>query len=273
MKRLLALYGNGEPQLARLRALLEAHQEIRVCADWKQYLASVSGAECAVLLIPWVHEKSASQIAELRRRHPRHPLVVVTSKDADNARRLQDLAVDEVVWVGEKENTLLAAVRRAIARGSLQCIARVLQSDNRLPTGLRKALVTACVSRTVVPTVCGLAATVGCDRRTLSRSWQACYGDSPCVRLEDFIDWVVLLRATFQKGCDQSWSRVAEGVGVHPQTLGRIAHRLTGNRLRELSAVTTDALVGQFVDSVLAPMLGASFRARAPGATNSSLPE
>ena len=45
-----------------------------------------------------------------------HPLVLVTTKDADHARALKDVLLEEVLWLGEISSKLRPAAQR-LARG------------------------------------------------------------------------------------------------------------------------------------------------------------
>lgn len=99
-----------------------------------------------------------------------------------------------------------------------------------------------------------LPAAVGCDRRTLWHHWNAaCPGP---LRLQDFLHWVLLMRALGGKTRDRSWATVAEEVGMHPDTLGRLARQLAGLGLRELDAGRQATVADLFRTRVLGQVLG-----------------
>ena len=51
-------------------------------------------------------------------------------------------------------------------------------------------------------------------------------------KLEDFVDWLLLLHAVASKSSRNEWDDVASSLDVHPQTLPRIARRNAGFGLR-----------------------------------------
>jgi hypothetical protein len=67
------------------------------------------------------------------------------------------------------------------------------------------------------------------------------------LKLQHFVDWLILLHAMGLKGVDVSWSRVAAMVGTSPRSLRLLAKRLTHHRLGELSAVGIDSLLPEFL--------------------------
>ena len=75
-------------------------------------------------------------------------------------------------------------------------------------------------------------------------------------RLEDFLDWVLLIEALTLRPGMQTWGAVAGALDVHQRSLSRSAKRFLGVTLREtnpLAALTDDA-----VDLTLGQFFGAS---------------
>ncbi|HYH78388.1 MAG TPA: hypothetical protein VEX86_01280 [Longimicrobium sp.] len=134
-----------------------------------------------------------------------------------------------------------------------------------LPPRLREALALACDDRRAIRTVEKLAAAAGCDRRTLWTHWKQSVGRRSTLRLQDFLHWVLLLRATHRKTANRPWADVAEEIGVHPHTLGRLARQLTGSSLRELSTHGHGTLAEAFEAKVLAQVLEPAAGERAAG--------
>jgi len=124
-----------------------------------------------------------------------------------------------------------------------------------LPPRLREALALACDDRRAIRTVEKLAAAAGCDRRTLWTHWKQSVGRRSELRLQDFLHWVLLLRATHRKTASRPWADVAEEIGIHPHTLGRLARQLTGSSLRELSTRGHGTLAHAFETQVLPQVL------------------
>lgn len=124
-----------------------------------------------------------------------------------------------------------------------------------LPPRLREALALACDDRRAIRTVEKLAAAAGCDRRTLWTHWKQSVGRRSELRLQDFLHWVLLLRATHRKTASRPWADVADEIGIHPHTLGRLARQLTGSSLRELSMHGHGTLAHAFETRVLPQVL------------------
>jgi hypothetical protein len=75
------------------------------------------------------------------------------------------------------------------------------------------------------------------------------------MRLQDFLHWLLLLRAAGAKTPDRSWAEVAEDLGVHPQTLSRLSRHLAGAPLSEVAAGGQAAIAERFKATVLDPLL------------------
>ncbi|MFL5538977.1 MAG: helix-turn-helix transcriptional regulator [Longimicrobiaceae bacterium] len=131
--------------------------------------------------------------------------------------------------------------------------ATALRQAMHLPPRLREALALACDERRGIRTVERLASAAGCDRRTLWTHWKAAVGSE--LRLQDFVHWLLLLRATHRKHGELAWADVADEIGIHPHTLSRLARQLTGCSLRDLAADGHAELVRRFEAEVLALVL------------------
>jgi hypothetical protein len=131
-----------------------------------------------------------------------------------------------------------------------------LRGAAHLPPRLRDALVLACDERRSIRTVEKLAAAAGCDRRTLWTHWKnAVNGRGAGLRLQDFLHWVLLLRAAHRKRPSVAWADVADELGIHPHTLSRLARQLTGTPLRDLAAGGHTALAVRFEAEVAQALL------------------
>jgi hypothetical protein len=106
----------------------------------------------------------------------------------------------------------------------------VNDGDNRLAPALRSSLLHAAQGIRVLTQVADLALLTGCHRSTLFREWKAAAASRPTWprRLEDFVSWVLLIHAAALFRRDRSWAWVADNLGVHHQTISRIARRVAG---------------------------------------------
>jgi AcrR family transcriptional regulator len=226
-----------------------------VTDDWRLFELTLPAADCSVAVVRWLADQFVARLSAVRAQCPFQPIVLVTSRDPENARRLKDLDVEEVIWLLEVEHQLSHAVERALASSLLRRAAHVFASSEHLSPVLRLALTQACRIDQPVRTVAALAAIAGCDRRTLWRHWHTAIGVSPELRLEDLLSWLLLLRAAGRKTRDHGWCAAAIAVGVHEHTLSRLTQRLSGRTLRELGADGHRLLAEQFARRVMSRFL------------------
>ncbi|MEW5928314.1 MAG: hypothetical protein AB1941_12670 [Gemmatimonadota bacterium] len=240
----LVLHAEDPEHLRRLRGFLPREQPAALAERWSDVESQPAGPWCLVVAVGSLRTSPlVRRIATLRARQPHRPVVLVTHWDPENTRHLKDVSVEEVVWCREAERDLAAAVRRACGRGSgvlLQAAAE-LEAAAHLPPALRAALVHACRSEVPVRSVNQLAAAVGSDRRTLWYHWTRTVGPLAELRLQDFLHWVLLLRALATRTSGHTWAAAAGEVGVHAHTLWRFARHLTGRTLPSLGGADADA--------------------------------
>lgn len=214
---------------------------------------------CSVVVLEWLpNSRELERLGNLKRRYPHHPVVLVTRLTPENARLLKDVSVEEVVWLREAEQQLAPAIRSICKRdfNYLRCLVLPIQQAEHLPAPLRGALSYACENARPVRSVKQLASAVGYDRRTLWQQWAQTLGPALGLRLEDFLHWLLLLRATSLKTPGRSWAEVAEAVGVHPSTLWRQARQLTGLSLDDLARSPREQLAQRLRDRVFHALLG-----------------
>lgn len=150
--------------------------------------------------------------------------------------------------------------RRPAAAAVAPGLSSSLRRAPHLPARLREALALACEEGRNIRTVEKLAAAAGCDRRTLWTHWK--HTVSGGLRLQDFLHWLLLLRATQRKTAARAWADVADEIGIHPHTLGRLARQLTGSSLRDLAVRGHAALEQRFQADVVALVLTPSSNGR-----------
>jgi hypothetical protein len=211
-----------------------------------------------VVVLEWVRRGDPDQrrLDSLKERDRLRPIVLVTSKDADNVRALRSTAVEEVVWLSEIEAGLAPAVSRARASVSRQRFAGVVDRALLKDPPLQKALRYACGAERPIRSIGQLAAACGCDRRTLWRHWRDVVAARVPLRLEDVLDWLLLLHGVGRKTPARSWSNVAAELQIHPHTLGRIAVRLTARPLRRLASTDQLPLTLHFHAQLIAALAG-----------------
>lgn len=251
---MLALYAAERSHLPRLRSALPPGRRVVLIEDWDRVELEGPSADCTVVHLDWLSTSPVfPRISAFKSLYPGHPLVLVTRWDPENARCIKDVFVEEVVWSREVERDLPGAVERTCAQefNYVRCMAVPFEEAAHLPVALRKALAHACRNERPVCSVNQLAAAVGCNRRTLWHQWNRTIGTSSPLRLQDFLHWVLLLRALGRKTPGETWAQVAGEVGVHPHTLWRFAKKLTGRTLPELAMEGQPDLVETFRAQVL----------------------
>jgi hypothetical protein len=248
---LISLFYSSVTHLSRVLATFPETALVQSTDVWSHFAHGLPRSSCAVVVLPWLEDELFPLLCELKLGHPSRPLVLVTSKDADNARHLRALPAEEVVWIRDVERDLWAAVRRATTRHALSDIALEVERMAHVPSTLRKALGIACRRDVPVRSVAELAAAVHCRRSTLWYHWRRAMGGAGAARLEDFLGWVLLVRAVGRKSPRQPWPTVATALGVHERTLARLARRLTGSTLEELSIRGERGVIDLFRDQVL----------------------
>lgn len=256
---MLALFSCNPKQIARLRAALAWDGPVMVTTDWDRLARIIPLAQCSVILVPQLHSyEGGRNLSGLRARYPHHPIILVTDWDRENARRLKDISVDDVIWHREIEQSLRKTVEQVCAHtpNYARRLSLMFQEAENLPRALRDALGYACRSDRPVRSIKQIAIGVGSNRATLWHQWRRVVGFSSSLRLEDVLHWILLLRAIERKTPDRPWSAVARDMGVHPHTLGRYAKQFTGGTLPQLSN-TQQSLVESFHERVLVLLLGA----------------
>jgi hypothetical protein len=234
---MLALFSMDPRQVPRLRSALPSQRRVVAVGDWDQLQSVIPEATCSVIHVDQLASSAGlPKLCALKSRHPAHPVVLVTRWDLENARQLKDLTVEEVIWLPEVEQGLRGAVERACTRAPnyVYCLALPFEEAEHLPPVLREALAHACRSERPVHSVNELAAAVGRNRRSLWHQWNRVVDGAP-LRLQDFLHWILLLRAVGRKTPERSWAAVAEELRMSPQTLWRYARDLTGRTLPELA--------------------------------------
>lgn len=248
--RVLAVF-SGDGRTEALESRLSAGWSVCAASDWAQFERAAATADCAVVVLtPAAAEAGARRLAALRVRHPSlRVLVVAPELPGLNGARAE--MADEVIPPSEMARELPAALGRACILSRTRKLPQAVREAGHVPARLRQALATASNGGAPVRTVEKLAVLAGCDRRTLWNQWRHAFGEGEGLRLQDYLHWLLLLRATARKTPDRSWGDVADEIGVHPHTLGRLARQLAGRSLRDLAAGGQTALAERFDETVL----------------------
>jgi AraC-like DNA-binding protein len=263
---MIAMYCTDSNLVVRLRGSAPAGETLVATDCWHTFRRSTAAEQSLVVVLPGeVTAEQVERLATLQREHPHHPLVLAVDRDAENLRRLSRLKVTEMIWTEELDRQLWPTLRRARTGGALRRFAREFDEADWLPARLRQALAEACRSPTPIYTISQLAARVGRDRRTLWRLWQSTFGPAPPLRLQDFVHWILLIRAAALRSTGLRWTAVANDLGIHEHTIARVAKKLAGMNLREVEAGGPAEVTRRFEQRAVATLLrkGNGHRSRA----------
>jgi AraC-like DNA-binding protein len=257
---MIMLYTSAREHIPKLRALLPSGTPVATTDDWSAFEQTVATSSCAVIVVEWLFRDPVfPAVSKFKLRRPAHPTVLVTRWEPENARLLKDLVVEEVVWFRELDLQLGPAVQRVCTAhfSHTRSLGVVFEEAGQLPPKLREALALACRADPPIRSVNQLALITGCDRRRLWEQWSASLEASFSMRLQDFLHWLVLIRALGRKAPGRSWERVAAEVGVSHRTLRRMAQQLTARTLQQLEQQSPGAAAAEFRGRVVDPLLGA----------------
>ena len=248
------LFADHAPLAQRLAAALVPYMPVVVNA-WQAVQAHAPRARCIVLgdQSPITNDLPA-RVRRLVQQVPNTPILAVTTPTPEHVRAFVTSGISGILWLHDTPATLQSAVGGAVRKQPLDALGAQLQGATHLPLYLRNTLAYLCHATRCIRTVHELCETAGCHRSTLWAQWRAIDGHA-LLRLQDIVDWVLLLRACSRHAPGMRWSDVAMEVGVHEHTIGRIAKRLIQCSLRELRHPLAVTVVHDALVAVLAPIL------------------
>jgi hypothetical protein len=184
-----------------------------------------SAEEAWCVVLPGHNERSTepSPLSIVRGKLPHLPRIVVTDRRANATRQFE---LEALVDPRHIEEALPREVRRLRALTIRAVVRDVVTVDRHLPPVVRRAIVLATRSTTPVRTVADLAMYAGCSRSTLWKAWRS--DPHQRMRIEDLLDWLLLVDALGQKTHAVSWVDIATRLSVHEHTLRNVCRRLTG---------------------------------------------
>src|SRR5688572_2227876 len=209
----VALYSDSSNNLDPPRALLAAGFNVLACHARSDVVDAHRRGSFTVLQTDVLRLGSVS--ASLARDLPdgEAPVVVVTGRTGGNMRAVANLNTSAVVYYDEVKTSLVPTVERIQSAAYLREVEARLRAAQGLVPQLRSALCHACRSADPIISVTSLARRVCCDRSTLYRGWGRLWNDGE-MTLDQFLDWVLLLRAVPRKRTGQTWGSVARGLSV-----------------------------------------------------------
>jgi hypothetical protein len=247
----VVVYTATAAAVSSLRNALRSYTISHQWHTWTDVNVQTLRAVPLVVLLPELMPHDLEALLRFRQQYPSHPVVLVTAKDAEVVRTLAPIAIDEIVWHGDIEQQLAAAVRRAWDGTFFEQLARDILASTDFDPSFCSGLARAVIHRTPLRRVEQLASIIGCDRTTIWRHRRQAPDAAGKVRVEDLIGWIILMRAAQRRGAEGAWHFAAAAVGVHPRRLGRLARRLAHLSLSEIEYVGFNALARQCREAFL----------------------
>ena len=238
--------------LADSLQLLFPRERLALFRRW-HVLAGHCGAHRPLLLaVPALDIDVVSRLRALRSRFPLAPLFLLTSSDKENARALGGVMVDAVGWLEEVGPGLVPQIEAFTSLRRMRVLAQLIERHSVLPLALRHALTASCLMEHPPRSVSELAQLAGLTRGALWKQWRGLSSKQESgVRLEDMVDWLLVLRAVTRRRRDDSWSEVSRQLSMRPASLGRLVRRVTGLGLRYIDRAGDAAIWKQFELQVL----------------------
>jgi hypothetical protein len=253
--QVLALFSDSERNDAPQRALLAAGFNVLACQQRAEMMDACRRGSYAVLQTDEL--RLGSTFASLVRELPREDalVVVVTGRTSVNWRALADLNTSAVVYYDEVKTSLVSTIERLQSATYLREVEARIRAAADISPQLRAALCHACQSADPIISVTSLAGRVPCDRSTLYRGWGRLWSEGE-VTLDQFLDWVLLLRAIPRKRAGQTWGELARGLAVSERTLSRTTGRILQLGLRNVDSTLFGGVRASFEEAVMERLEG-----------------
>lgn len=258
--------------IRRLRMLLPGETQILLHTLHDVMQGGITSAAPTVIVV-----RTRADIAKLNGLDvgflPYLPIVLLcdTREQSVEMSRLAAALSAERVIDALAERDLWPAIERAHVRAILRSLGPVIRETASIPVTLRTAIAFACSSDQARIGVEQLAGVVRCDRCTLARQWKRIRTIESLRRIEDLLNWLLLVRARSRKSSRASWGDVARSCGATTVTLRRTAKQLAGVSLASLGAASALELCREFLATAIGPLLARELEFNATAATREAL--
>ena len=193
-------------------------------------------------------------LAEIERKLPWVPVILVTERDIGVARLLISVRVSALVWFADVRTQLRSRIRTTSSAGPLLHLEETVR-QSVLPPAFRRALAHSLrrAARDPVRNVSELADAVGCSPVTLFQEFRRRSGGH--TTFNRFLGALVILRAHQLRDSGLNWKTISGLLGFDRGTLNRKSKTWPGRTLRELERLAPDELLQEFVAEQLGPLL------------------
>lgn len=224
---MIALYCREEGTGERLAEALKGCW-VACTGDAAEFRHLVAVASCCVVVLPGAVDASEwFAWGALAGRHRAPGWIVVTEFRSTNAPGMNELTgFASVISLDEAPHALPKLVARWLRPHPLDELARLIQEDTRLPSGLRRGLGTACGIRPPPRSVFALARAAGVTEGCLRAHWRRAMPRD--TNPKGLVEWMVLAHAVWLRADAPSWCEVANRLRISQATLQAVSRRRTG---------------------------------------------
>lgn len=203
-------------------------------------------------------ERTTGLLKDAERTMPWVPLILVTDRDPDVARRLRDVRVSDIVWFEDLATRLQPCVDEVMDAGCARIPLLRLATEIEalaLPPAIGSALVYSLRSAISLPvrSVTELAAGLRRSPVTLAQEFRASVTSE--VDLCLILGALVILRAHQLRSSGRSWEAVGRRLGFTRTTLHRKSKKWPGSTLKELAETPHGELLARFMSDFGRPLL------------------
>jgi hypothetical protein len=179
--------------------------------------------------------------------------VLVTSAEPGNLLRLNGFVLAEIVPPDAAHDHIAHALLRTRASHWLCSVADKLEQSPFVDKTVAGMLAGPLRSAAPVRSTLAWTRLVGIGHRsTLWRRWNGLPIAKQGVRLQDYLDWLDVVRCALCKACTKSWRASASAFGISPEWLIRSCTRLTGAPPGECGP---EKIVDCWITRVIRPLL------------------
>lgn len=217
----IGLLTTDEQTRRRVIEIAQPFGEVLTTRAWRDFVNMVEPADCAVIDIGHSDVTLAAWPALINERLATELILIVPS-DPCYLRLLASVRACAVLTPDELSTELRRTIGALVRPSFLDVFASRVHGLTHLPVSLRTALLVACRSDVPITSVNRLASRVGCSAAILQKQWRAAVNGG--IRLEDFMNWVLVVRVHERHG--KSIARNAQAAGISPRRIYRWLPRL-----------------------------------------------
>lgn len=218
----IGILSMDEPTRDRIAGIVRHVGHSHPVESWSELFNTLSTIDCVVIDVahselPWA--AWATLAGELS---VPTEIVLIVPPDLSYLRLLARIRVFAVLTSDELHTALVETIRAVLRPAVLEAFATHVHKLEHLPISLRTALLVACEWEAPITSVNRLASLAGCSPSNLQRQWRTAANGG--VRLQDFLNWVLVVRAHERHA--QSLTSWAQTTGIPPRRIRRWMRRL-----------------------------------------------